>query len=116
MVTIQDVAKAAGVSPMTVSHVINEHRHVKESTRAKVFAIDDRSGYQVNVAARNLRTGRTDTIGLAVPELDRPYWGQLAAAIITASERHGLRVVIEQTGRRSRGRAQRVEHVAEPTL
>ena len=100
MVTIQDVAKAAGVSPMTVSHVINEHRHVKESTRAKVLATMSDLGYRVNVAARNLRTGRTDTIGLAVPEVDRPYWGQLAAAIIAAAERHGMRVVIEQTGRR----------------
>ena len=100
VVTIQDVAKAAGVSPMTVSHVINEHRHVKESTRAKVLAAMNDLGYRVNVAARNLRTGRTDTIGLAVPEVDRPYWGQLGAAVITAAERHGLRVVIEQTGRR----------------
>jgi DNA-binding LacI/PurR family transcriptional regulator len=100
MVTIQDVAKAAGVSPMTVSHVINEHRHVKESTRAKVLATMSELGYRVNVAARNLRTGRTDTIGLAVPEVDRPYWGQLGAEIITAAERRGLRVVIEQTGRR----------------
>jgi DNA-binding LacI/PurR family transcriptional regulator len=100
MVTIQDVAKAAGVSPMTVSHVINEHRHVKESTRAKVLATINDLGYQVNVAARNLRTGRTGTIGLAVPEVDRPYWGQLGAAIVSAAEQHGLRVVIEQTGRR----------------
>lgn len=100
VVTIQDVAKAAGVSPMTVSHVINEHKHVRESTRAKVLVAIDDLGYRVNVAARNLRTGRTDTIGLAVPEIDRPYWGQLGAAIIAAAQRHGLRVVIEQTGRR----------------
>lgn len=85
---------------MTVSHVINEHRHVKESTRAKVLATISDLGYQVNHAARNLRTGRTDTIGLAVPEVDRPYWGQLGAAIIAAAQRNGLRVVIEQTGRR----------------
>lgn len=97
---MQDVARAAGVSPMTVSHVINEHRHVRESTRAKVLAAMAELGYHVNVAARNLRTGRTGTIGLAVPEVDRPYWSQLAAAIIAAADRHGLRVVLEQTGRR----------------
>ena len=85
---------------MTVSHVINDHPHVRASTRAKVLAAVSELGYHVNVAARNLRTGRTDTIGLAVPEVDRPYWGQLAAAIIAAADRHGLRVVIEQTGRR----------------
>lgn len=88
------------MSPMTVSHVINEHKHVRESTRAKVLATMEDLGYRVNVAARNLRTGRTGTIGLAVPEVDRPYWGQLAAAVITAAERRSLRVVVEQTGRR----------------
>ncbi|MEO7123294.1 MAG: LacI family DNA-binding transcriptional regulator [Lacisediminihabitans sp.] len=98
MVTIQDVAKAAGVSPMTVSHVINEHPHVKETTREKVLRVIDELDYRVNVAARNLRTGRTGTIGLAVPEVDRPYYGQLAARIISAAAKRNLRVAIEQTG------------------
>lgn len=97
-VTIQDVAKAAGVSPMTVSHVLNAHPHVKDSTRARVLAAIEELGYRVNVAARNLRTGRTGTIGLAVPEIDRPYFGQLAAEIISAADRRGMRVVVEQTG------------------
>jgi DNA-binding LacI/PurR family transcriptional regulator len=82
---------------MTVSHVINDHAHVKESTRAKVLETMDRLDYRVNVAARNLRTGRTGTIGLAVPEVDRPYFGQLAARIITAAAKYNLRVAIEQT-------------------
>ncbi|MGP8205741.1 MAG: LacI family DNA-binding transcriptional regulator [Acidimicrobiales bacterium] len=99
MVTMGDVARAAGVSPMTVSHVVNDHPHVKESTRAKVLEVMDRLDYRVNVAARNLRTGRTGTIGLAVPEVDRPYFGQLAARIITAAAKYNLRVAIEQTGR-----------------
>ncbi|MEV0389048.1 LacI family DNA-binding transcriptional regulator [Nonomuraea sp. NPDC050643] len=96
--TIQDVAKAAGVSPMTVSHVINDHPHVKNETRERVLRAIAELDYRVNVAARNLRTGRTGTIGLAVAEIDRPYYGQLAAAIITAAERRGLKVAIEQTG------------------
>jgi DNA-binding LacI/PurR family transcriptional regulator len=98
MVTMGDVARAAGVSPMTVSHVVNDHPHVKDSTRAKVLEVMDRLDYRVNVAARNLRTGRTGTIGLAVPEVDRPYFGQLAARIITAAAKYNLRVAIEQTG------------------
>ncbi|GAA2751848.1 LacI family DNA-binding transcriptional regulator [Amnibacterium kyonggiense] len=99
MVTIQDVAKAAGVSPMTVSNVINEREHVRDSTRAKVLDAMERLDYRVNVAARNLRTGRTGTIGLAVPEIDRPYYGVLAAAIMKAAEAKSLRVVVEQTER-----------------
>ncbi len=98
MVTIQDVAKAAGVSPMTVSHVINEHPHVKASTREHVLEVIAKLDYRVNVAARNLRTGRTNTIGLAVPEIDRPYYGELAAAIIRHASAFNLHVVIEQTG------------------
>lgn len=99
MVTINDIAKAAGVSPMTVSNVINSRPHVKDSTRAKVLETIDDLGYRVNVAARNLRRGRTHTIGLAVPEVDRPYFGLLAAAVIEHGARHDLHVVVEQTGR-----------------
>ncbi len=83
---------------MTVSHVINDHPHVRDTTRAKVVQAMDELGYRVNVAARNLRAGRTYTIGLAVAEIDRPYWGQLAARIIEEAARHDLRVLIEQTG------------------
>ncbi|WP_433447721.1 LacI family DNA-binding transcriptional regulator [Streptomyces sp. CA-142005] len=100
MATIQDVAKAAGVSAMTVSNVINDHPHVRPATRERVLAAMARLDYRVNVAARNLRKGRTGTIGLAVPEVNRPYYGRLAEAIIAAAGRHGLRVGIEQTGAR----------------
>lgn len=96
--TIQDVAKAAGVSAMTVSNVINDHPNVRRATREKVLEAMARLDYRVNVAARNLRKGRTGTIGLAVPVVNSPYYGQLASAIITAAERYDLRVSIEQTG------------------
>jgi DNA-binding LacI/PurR family transcriptional regulator len=59
-----------------------------------------RLDYRVNVAARNLAKGRTGTIGLAVPDVNSPYYGRLASAIITAAERRKLRVSIEQTGTR----------------
>ncbi|WP_427918757.1 LacI family DNA-binding transcriptional regulator [Streptomyces sp. cg40] len=98
MATIQDVAKAAGVSPMTVSNVINDHPNVRKATREKVLDAMARLDYRVNVAARNLRKGRTGTIGLAVPEVGTPYYGRLATTIIAAAERHNLRVSIEQTG------------------
>ena len=100
MTTIQDVAKAAGVSPMTVSNVINDHPNVRPATREKVLEAMARLDYRVNVAARNLRKGRTGTIGLAVPEVDSAYYGLLAATIIAAAERRGLRVSIEQTASR----------------
>jgi DNA-binding LacI/PurR family transcriptional regulator len=98
MVTMQDVARAAGVSPMTVSNVLNDYPHIRDETRAKVLRAIDELDYRVNVAARNLRAGRTNTIGFAVPEIDRPYFGQLAAKVIARAAAVGYRVVIEQTG------------------
>ncbi|MEV4111779.1 LacI family DNA-binding transcriptional regulator [Nonomuraea sp. NPDC049695] len=92
------MAKAAGVSAMTVSHVINDHPHVKSETRERVLRAIAELDYRVNVAARNLRTGRTGLIGLAVPEVDRPYYGQLAAEIIAEAAKRDLKVAIEQTG------------------
>jgi Transcriptional regulators len=84
---------------MTVSNVLNDRPHVSDATRTKVLATMEDLDYRVNVAARNLRKGRTYTIGLAVPEVDRPYFGQLGAAVIEYGNRHGLHVVIEETGR-----------------
>lgn len=85
---------------MTVSNVINDHPNVRPSTREKVLEAMTRLDYRVNVAARNLRKGRTGVIGLAVPEVDSAYYGRLAATIIAAAERRGLRVSIEQTASR----------------
>jgi len=98
MITIKDIAKAAGVSSMTVSNVINDHPYVKTSTRERVLKAMTDLGYRVNVAARNLRAGRTFTIGLAVAGVDQPYYGQLGARIIAEAAKHDLRVVVEQTG------------------
>ncbi|WP_238162733.1 LacI family DNA-binding transcriptional regulator [Kribbella capetownensis] len=97
-VTMRDVARHAGVSPKTVSNVMNGYPYIREETRTKVLAAIDALGYQMNISARNLKSGRTGIIGLAVPELSLPYFGELADAVIEAAEQHGLTVMIEQTG------------------
>ncbi|WP_298455348.1 LacI family DNA-binding transcriptional regulator [uncultured Cellulomonas sp.] len=99
-VTMHDVARVAGVSIKTVSNVINGYQYLRPETKARVEAAIDELGYQVNVAARNLRQGRTGMIALAVPELRLPYFAELADSVIQAAERSGLRVLIEQTGGR----------------
>ena len=98
MVTMSDVAKAAGVSAMTVSNVINGHPYVSDATRLKVTEAIDRLGYRVNVAARNLRSGSTGVIGLAVPGIGQPYCAELAALVIAEAGRRGYRVAVEETG------------------
>lgn len=98
MVTMIDVAQAAGVSAMTVSNVVNGRPNVRDETRRRVLDAIDRLGYRMNVAAQSLRSGRTGVIGLAVPQIDRPYFGQLSALLIERFQREGMRVVVEQTG------------------
>jgi DNA-binding LacI/PurR family transcriptional regulator len=97
-VTMRDVATHAGASPNTVSNVVNGYRYIREATRVRVLASIDALGYQMNISARNLTSGRTGIIGLAVPELSLPYFAELADAVINAAEEHGLTVMIEQTG------------------
>lgn len=98
VVTMADVARSAGVSTMTVSNVINGRPRVGAATRARVLASISELGYQVNLAARHLRAGRTGVVGLAVPELERPYFAQLAGRLADRFEAHGLRIVMERTG------------------
>lgn len=97
MTTMQDVARHAGVSVMTVSNVINEHPHVRDSTRQRVIASIAELGYHVNTSARSLRQGRTGVIALAVPEIDRPYFGLLASLLIERAAARGFELVVEQT-------------------
>lgn len=97
-VTMSDVARAAGVSPMTVSNVVNGRAGVSDSVRRRVMETIEETGYRINVAARNLRAGRSGVIGLAVPELDNPYFGELARRIVAVAGEHDLRVAVEETG------------------
>lgn len=91
------MALRAGVSEKTVSNVINDYVHVSERTRRVVRQAIDDLGYRVNLAGRHLRRGRTGIIALVVPELDLPYFAELANLIIAEAERNGLTVLVHQT-------------------
>lgn len=97
-VTLHDVARAAGVSIKTVSNVINDYPHIRPDTRARVQTAIAELGYQPNLSARSLRSGKTGAIALALPELSLSYFAELADTVIEAAERVGQVVIIEQTG------------------
>jgi DNA-binding LacI/PurR family transcriptional regulator len=96
--TLHDVARVAGVSFKTVSNVINNHPHVRDSTRGKVEEAIKALGYRPNLTARSLRSGHTGAITLALPQLSLPYFAELADALIETAAKQGLVVLIEQTG------------------
>ena len=85
-VSLRSVAERAGVSVRTVSNVVNDFPHVAPATRAAVQAALDELGYRPNLAARQLRRGRTGAIGLVVPEVHSPYFSQLASVIVRLAE------------------------------
>ena len=96
--TLHDVANLAGVSIKTVSNVVNDYPHIRPETRQRVQAAIDELGYQPNLSARSLRSGRSGVIGLVLPELSLSYFAELADAVIANAEKQGMVVQIEQTG------------------
>src|SRR5690606_31591180 len=80
-IRLADVAEHAGVSMKTVSNVVHDYPHVSADLRARVQASIDELGYRPNLTARRLVTGRTGMIALAIPEIDQPYFAELARHI-----------------------------------
>lgn len=95
--TLRDVARRANVSIRTVSNVVNGYAPVSEELRSRVQVALDELDYRPNLIARNLRQGRTGMIALVVPELDVPYFAELAREVITAARAHGYVVMVDQT-------------------
>ncbi len=94
---LRDVAALAGVSIRSVSNVVNGYAPVSDAVRQRVGAAVEQTGYRPNVLARNLRQGRTGRLALIVPELDVPYFAELARVVITHAHSRGFTVVIDQT-------------------
>jgi DNA-binding LacI/PurR family transcriptional regulator len=96
--TVRDVAALAGVSPKTVSNVINGRVPVRPDTRERVEAALAQLDYVPNLSARGLRNGRTGVIALALPDLSTPYSAELARWFVELAHDRGWAVQIEQTG------------------
>jgi LacI family repressor for deo operon, udp, cdd, tsx, nupC, and nupG len=94
---LRDVAERAGVSIRTVSNVVNGYAQVSAETRRRVEKAVAELGYRPNLLARNLKRGRTGLLALVVPELDVPYFSELARAVIAEARTCGYTVVIDQT-------------------
>ena len=90
--TISDVAREAGVAPMTVSRALNGHPSVKPSTMLKVRGAADRLSYQPNHAARILMGQRSNSIALVLPELKNPFFAVVADGVQSAARERGALV------------------------
>lgn len=97
MSTIADVARLAGVSISTVSHVLNGTRNVSAETKRRVETAIDAIGYAPNTLARALKAATTGTIGLAVSTVSNPYFADIVCAIEAQCARLGLMVFLADT-------------------
>ncbi|AFZ66785.1 LacI family DNA-binding transcriptional regulator [Deinococcus peraridilitoris] len=97
-VTLSDLARMAGVSAMTVSRVLNNRPGVGEETRQRVLKLLSGSGYTPNVSARSLagnRTGgRTQVLGMVVPDLSTQYIAEIARGAGEAAVKHRYDVIL----------------------
>ena len=92
--TLHDVAALAGVSPRTVSRVVNDEGGFGEPTRLRVLEAIEKVGYRPNMLARALVTRRTHTVGLVVPRLVDPFFAELVDGVQAAAKATGRTVII----------------------
>ncbi len=94
---IREVAERAGVSPATVSRVLNGSTTVGESKREEVLAAVNELGYRPNRTASNLRRQKAQMIGVVISDIENPHFTQMVRAVEDAAYRRGYRVVLCNT-------------------
>ena len=95
--TIHDVAKRAGVAPITVSRVINNTGYISRETRESVKAAIDELGYVPNVLARSLRSKRTNTLALVITDITNPFFTIIARGVEDTAGDAGYNVIFCNT-------------------
>lgn len=97
MVSIKDVAAAAGVSTATVSRVLSNGLHVRPEVRERVMAEVERLGYRPNLVARSLRSQHSNTIGLIVADIRNPFFTSISRAVEDTAYEQGFSVFLCNT-------------------
>ena len=96
-ITIHDIARMLNISASTVSRALNDNPRISKKTREKVKELALKLNYQPNVVASNLRTGKSKTIGVVVPHLNRNFFSNVIGGIELTASNAGYRVIITQT-------------------
>lgn len=94
---LKDVAHLAGVSTATVSRILNDHGPASEEARNRVLRAAQELDYHPNWLARSLRSRRTNTIGLVLPDIENPFFTSLVKGVEQAASSRGWNVVFCNT-------------------
>jgi LacI family transcriptional regulator len=92
--TLKDVARLAKVSSVTVSNVLNGRPNVSERTKTRVLSAVKRTNYSVNLAAKGLAGGHTNTLGVLIPDLATQYMGEIVWGISQEARQNNLEMLI----------------------
>ena len=79
--TISEIAKIAGVSKATVSRILNNSKHVSDTTREKVLRIIQENNYEPSCLAQGLAKNENSTIGVIIPEIDNEFFAEILTGI-----------------------------------
>jgi LacI family transcriptional regulator len=93
-VTIYDIARVAGVSASTVSRALSGHNQVSAATRNAILGAAAYLGYRPNVMAQDLARGRSQTVGVLLPDTVSPFWGRLVNGIETELRQYEYSLLI----------------------
>src|SRR5690349_22984253 len=96
-VRLKDIAQDLNLSVVTVSKVLRDHPDIGPETRERVLKRMKELNYRPNLAARALVTGRTYAIGLVVPDLVHPFFGQVAKALSSVLRVKGYSLVLSSS-------------------
>ena len=96
-ITIKDIAKSLCISVSTVSRALTDDNNIRKETRDMVIAEAKRLGYKRNPVAMNLKMGRTNTIGVIVPEMHTPYASQVIKGIQEVLYKRNQKVMIAES-------------------
>jgi LacI family transcriptional regulator len=99
-VTIHDIARELSVSASTVSRALQNHPRISESTRSAVQKMADRYNYQPNVVATSLRSGKSKTVGVIVPRINRNFFSSVIGGLEESLAASGYHLMICQTHER----------------
>lgn len=95
--TIRDVARLAGVAPITVSRVINNTSYISPETRERVLSAIDTLHYVPNSISRSLRFKKTNMLAMLVSDITNPFWTTVTRGAEDASSYHGLNIILCNT-------------------
>ena len=109
MVTVKDVAKLAGVSTATVSRVVNQTGQVNNDTRNRVKTAMQQLNYRPNTVARALASKKCTTLGLVVPDVSDPFFGELACAVEQIARLTNMQLLLSVGGQDERSEHQAIE-------